>query len=112
MSEMEEKDYVVKQACKDCWMSGANVDGKCTGPDLCIKYKDWQKGAELWYSKTKWHSVEDGDLPKDEDFKLCISARGVYYIAKYEELIGSWTNQEGKEVCLPNAWKEIVLPEE
>lgn len=75
--------------------------------------KAFQKGAEFGYNKAnEEHFVKDGDLPKDEDFKLCISARGVYYIAKYEKVIGSWTNQEGKEVCCPNAWKETTLPKE
>lgn len=60
----------------------------------------------------KWHKVADGDLPKDEDYKLCVSSNGAYYIARYEELFVSWTNQEHKEVCCPYAWKEIVSPKE
>jgi len=60
--------------------------------------------------KDEWHYVKDGDLPKDEDYKWCISSNGIYYVAKYEELFLSWTNQEHKEVCCPYAWKEIVPP--
>ena len=57
--------------------------------------------------KPKWHKVADGDLPKDEDYKWCISSNGVYYVARYEELFVSWTSQEHKEVCCPIAWCEI-----
>ena len=59
----------------------------------------------------KWHYVKDGDLPKDEDWKWCVSYRGYYYVAKYEEMFGCWTNQEYSEVMQPYAWKKIVLPE-
>ena len=62
--------------------------------------------------KEKWHYVKDGDIPKDEDYKLCITDNGNYYIARYEELFITWSNQEHKEVCCPYAWKEIVLPKE
>ena len=75
-------------------------------------YKDWKNGAEFGYNKAnEWHYVKDGDLPKDEDWKLCVSYRGYYYVEKYEEMFGCWTNQEYSEVMQPNAWKEIVLPE-
>ena len=60
----------------------------------------------------EWHFVKDGDLPKDEDWKWCVSYRGYYYVAKYEEMFGCWTNQEYSEVMQPYAWKEIVLPKE
>lgn len=60
----------------------------------------------------EWHYVKDGDLPKDEEYKWCVSPSGYPYVARYEELFVSWTNQENKEVCCPSAWKEIVLPEE
>ena len=60
----------------------------------------------------EWHYVKDGDLPKDEDWKWCVSYRGYYYIAKYEEMFGCWTNQEYSEVMQPYAWKEIVPPKE
>ena len=59
----------------------------------------------------EWHYVKDGDLPKDEDWKWCVSYRGYCYVAKYEEMFGCWTNQEYSEVMQPYAWKEIVLPE-
>ena len=59
----------------------------------------------------EWHYVKDGDLPKDEDWKWCVSYRGYYYVARYEEMFGCWTNQEHSEVMQPYAWKEIVLPE-
>lgn len=72
-----------------------------------------QKGAEHGYNKAnEWHYVKDGDLPKDEDWKWCVSYRGYYYVAKYEEMFGCWTNQEYSEVMRPYAWKEIVLPKE
>lgn len=71
-----------------------------------------QDGAEFGYNKAnEWHFVKDGDLPKDEDWKWCVSYRGYCYVAKYEEMFGCWTNQEYKEVMCPYAWKEIVLPE-
>lgn len=60
----------------------------------------------------EWHFVKNGDIPKDEDYKLCITDNGNYYIARYEELFITWSNQEHKEVCCPYAWKEIVLPKE
>ena len=70
-------------------------------------------GAKLGYNKAnEWHYVKDGDLPKDEDWKWCVSYRGYYYVAKYEEMFGCWTNQEYKEVMCPYAWKEIVIPKE
>ena len=60
----------------------------------------------------EWHLVKDGDLPKDEEYKWCVSSRGYPYVARYEELFVSWTNRENKEVMCPYAWKEIVLPKE
>ena len=73
----------------------------------------WQRGANFGYNKAnEWHYVKDGkDLPKDEDWKWCVSNRGYYYVAKYEEMFGCWTNQEYSEVMQPYAWKEIVLSE-
>ena len=69
-------------------------------------------GAEFGYNKAnEWHYMKDGDLPKDEDWKWCVSYRGYCYVAKYEEMFGWWTNQEYSEVMQPYAWKEIVLPE-
>ena len=73
----------------------------------------FKDGAEFGYNKAnEWHYVKDGDLPKDEDWKWCVSYRGYYYVAKYEEMFGCWTNQEHSEVMQPYAWKEIVLPKE
>jgi hypothetical protein len=78
--------------------------------DAKTAFKD---GAEFGYNKAnKWHYVKDEDLPKDEDWKWCVSYRGYYYVAKYEEMFGCWTNQEYSEVMQPYAWKEIVLPKE
>ncbi|MBO4507130.1 MAG: hypothetical protein J5747_00660 [Spirochaetaceae bacterium] len=72
----------------------------------------YKTGFKDGYAKAnEWHYVKDGDLPKDEEWKWCISRSGYPYIAKYEELFVSWTNQENKEVMCPYAWKEIVLPE-
>lgn len=69
--------------------------------------------SEFGYNKAnEWHFVKDGDIPKDEDYKLCTTSNGNYYIARYEELFVHWSNQEYKEVCCPYAWKEIVLPKE
>ena len=77
-------------------------------------YKDgFKDGAEFGYNKAnEWHYVKDGDIPKDEDYKLCITSNGNYYIARYEELFVHWSNQEYKEVCCPYAWKEITFPNE
>ena len=36
--------------------------------------------AGLKVCRPKWHKVADGDLPKDEDWKWCISYRGYFYI--------------------------------
>lgn len=69
-----------------------------------------KKNAEL-KKANEWHYVKDGDLPKDEDWKWCVSYRGYYYVAKYEEMFECWINQEYSEVMQPYAWKEIVLPE-
>lgn len=72
----------------------------------------WQDGADFDCNKAnEWHYVKDGDLPKDEEWKWCVSSSGYPYIAKYEELFVSWTSQENKEVMCPYAWKEIVIPE-
>ena len=72
-----------------------------------------RKAVEYGYNKAnEWHYVKDGDLPKDEDWKWCVSYRGYCYVAKYEEMFGCWTNQEYSEVMQPYAWKEIVLPKE
>ena len=81
-----------------------------TEEDYIKAFKD---GAEFGYHKaSEWHYVKDGDLPKDEDWKWCVSYRGYCYVAKYEEMFGCWTNQEYSEVMQPYAWKEIVLPKE
>ena len=49
----------------------------------------YQDGAEFGYNKAnEWHYVKDGDLPKDEDWKWCVSYRGYCYVAKYEEMFG------------------------
>ena len=75
------------------------------------EYRAYKDGAEFGYNKAnEWHFVKDGDIPKDEDYKLCITSNGKYYIARYEELFVHWSNQEYKEVCCPYAWKEITLP--
>ena len=91
----------------------------------------FENGAEFGYNKAfveadknlkailtdfnkanEWHFVKDGDIPKDEDYKLCITSNGKCYIARYEELFVHWSNQEYKEVCCPYAWKEITPPKE
>ena len=80
--------------------------------DILLVFESFKDGAEFGYNKAnEWHYVKDGDLPKDEDWKWCVSYRGYYYVAKYEEMFGCWTNQEYSEVMQPYAWKEIVLPE-
>lgn len=58
----------------------------------------------------KWHYIKDGDIPKDEEYKWCVSSRGVYYVARYEESFVSWTNQQHDEVCCPFAWTDIIPP--
>lgn len=59
----------------------------------------------------QWHKVADGDLPKDEDFKWCISDIGNPYVARWSEILNCWEGTMCQEVCCPYAWKEIVLPE-
>ena len=104
MFEKEVKEY----AGQSCFTEMSN-------PSLSesIDISDYIKEAVMFgYNKAnEWHYVKDGDLPKDEDWKWCVSYRGYYYVAKYEEMFGCWTNQEYSEVMQPYAWKEIVLPE-
>lgn len=79
---------------------------------LAMLQQIFKDGAEFGYNKAnEWHYVKDGDLPKDEEYKWCVSPSSYPYVARYEELFVSWTNQENKEVMCPYAWKEIVLPE-
>ena len=81
--------------------------------DSRAREESFRDGATFGYNKAnEWHFVKDGDIPKDEDYKLCITDDGNYYIARYEELFVHWSNQEYKEVCCPYAWKEIVPPKE
>ena len=85
--------------------------------ERCIAKSAFQRGAEFGYNKAnkanEWHDLrkDPNDLPKDEDWKWCVSYRGYYYVAKYEERFECWTNQEYSEVMKPYAWKETVLPE-
>ena len=72
----------------------------------------FQKGAEFGYNKAnEWHFVKDGDLPKDEEFKWCISDIGNPYVARWSEILNCWEGTMYQEVCCPYAWKEIELPE-
>lgn len=80
--------------------------------NLELNLANVKKQLEELNKANEWHFVKDGDIPKDEDYKLCITDNGNYYIARYEELFITWSNQEHKEVCCPYAWKEIVLPKE
>jgi hypothetical protein len=105
MFEKEAEEYIKEHTFFD-------EEFGLTGLDVTSEtaFKD---GAEFGYNKAnEWHFVKDGDLPKDEDWKWCISYRGYCYVAKYEEMFGCWTNQEYSEVMRPYAWKEIVLPKE
>ena len=78
-----------------------------------IKRNAFQKGAEFGYNKAnEWHYVKDGDLPKDEEFKWCISDIGNPYVARWSEILNCWEGTMCQEVCCPYAWKEIVLPKE
>jgi hypothetical protein len=84
----------------------------CNGKPLSPFWDLWEAGTEFAYNKVnEWHYVKDGDLPKDEEYKWCISRSGYPYIAKYEELFVSWRSQENKDVLCPYVWKDIVLPE-
>ena len=80
--------------------------------NLELNLANVKKQLEELNKANEWHFMKDGDIPKDEDYKLCITDNGNYYIARYEELFITWSNQEHKEVCCPYAWKEIVLPKE
>ena len=121
MFEKEAKDYAIEnyETCLYDDLPYAN--------DSRAREQSFKDGAEFGFKKgvkakintttisdcpikDEWHYVKDGDLPKDEDYKWCISSNGIFYVAKYEELFLSWTNQEHKEVCCPYAWKEIVPP--
>ena len=111
MFEKEAEEIVKRNVCEDCNRCQSHGYIGCDiyrySKDSCLY------GLREGYNKAnEWHYVKDGDLPKDEDYKWCISSNGIYYVAKYEELFLSWTNQEHKEVCCPYAWKEIVQPKE
>ena len=80
--------------------------------NLELNLANVKKQLEELNKANEWHFVKDGDIPKDEDYKLSITDNGNYYIARYEELFITWSNQEHKEVCCPYAWKEIVPPKE
>ena len=112
MFEKEAEKWTIDYVCKDCSRyKECKSKEHCTCKN-CSKEK-WQNGAEFGYNKAnEWHFVKDGDIPKDEDYKLCITDDGNYYIARYEELFVHWSNQEYKEVCCPYAWREIVPPKE
>lgn len=101
---------------KEAERSFDELDDRGVGDDWSIEesyVNGFSNGAEFGYNKAnEWHYVKDGDIPKDEDYKLCITSNGNYYIARYEELFVHWSNQEYKEVCCPYAWKEITFPNE
>ena len=72
----------------------------------------FQNGAEFGYNKAnEWHYVKDGDLPKDEEFKWCISDIGNPYVARWSEILNCWEGTMHKEVCCPYAWQEIEFPQ-
>lgn len=107
MFEKEAEEYGIEN-----YESCMYDDVKGWETDIKAREQGFKDGAEYVYNKAnEWHYVKDGDLPKDEDWKWCVSYRGYYYVAKYEEMFGCWTNQEYSEVMQPYAWKEIVLPE-
>lgn len=122
---MEEE--VNEKACVHCneVMCSVCENKTCDDTHLnTLKCREWRDRRAGYYcgfqdgfkegcnKANEWHFVKDGDLPKDEEYKWCVSSRGCPYVARYEELFVSWTNQENKEVCCPSAWKEIVLPKE
>ena len=124
MFEKEADEWVKENM--DCCKTDNSVNQSIAYFDeeeRCCAKSAFQDGAEYGFQKgikakincpikDEWHYVKDGDLPKDEDYKWCISSNGIFYVAKYEELFLSWTNQEHKEVCCPYAWKEIIPPKE
>lgn len=104
MFEIEAEEYIKEHTFFDEEYGVQSLD--------VVSKTIFKDGAEFGYNKAnEWHYVKDGDLPKDEDWKWCVSYRGYCYVAKYEEMFGCWTNQEYSEVMQPYAWKEIVLPE-
>ena len=102
MFEKEAEEYTENP--KSAWKQGMT----CVG-SVRQAFKD---GAEFGYNKAnEWHFVKDGDLPKDEEFKWCISDIGNPYVARWSEILNCWEGTMYQEVCCPYAWKEIVLPE-
>lgn len=116
MFEKEAEEIANKRLCsKTLCFNHCNFNSqkhhRCGEWHRC--YESAEDGAEFGYNKAnEWHFVKDGDLPKDEEYKWCVSPSGYPYVARYEELFVSWTNRENKEVMCPYAWKEIVLPKE
>ena len=74
------------------------------------------KGAEFGYNKAnERHYVKDGDLPKDNNEKLCFYRKGAV-VARYDSEYGCWeTYFNNLETVIPSsviiAWKEIEEPE-
>lgn len=90
----------------------------CTLDTNCELWKDgFQKGAEFGYNKAnEWHYPSKGELPKDNDEKLCFYGKGKV-VARYNSEYSCWeTYFNNLETVIPSsviiAWKEIELPKE
>lgn len=82
MFEKEAEEYVSKIRHDVINWDGAKPEERFYNE---IKFKQaYLADAELGYNKAnEWHFVKDGDIPKDEDYKLCITSNGNYYIARH-----------------------------
>ena len=71
-----------------------------TEEDYIKAFKD---GAEFGYNKAnEWHYVKDGDLPKDNNEKLCFHGKGTV-VARYDDEYGCWeTYFNNLETVIPS----------
>ena len=75
-----------------------------------------EDGAEFAYNKAnELHYVKNGDLPKDNEEKLCFYEKGKV-VARYGSEHNCWeTSFNGFVTVIPSsviiAWKEIALSE-
>ena len=54
------------------------------------EYRAYKDGVEFGYNKAnEWHYVKEGDLPKDNDEKLCFYEKGKV-VARYDSEYNCW----------------------
>ena len=114
MFEKEAKEYREEWQNKGYYFVSQEMEQIELDDIVDATFKD---GAEFGYNKAnEWHYVKDGDLPKDNNEKLCFYGEGTV-VARYDGEYGCWeTHFNNLETVIPSiviiAWKEIVLPKE